>query len=64
MEALANKKKAQVEALMTQLGSYTVKVYLCKDGANVEIPENEHGFFFQNEVYLIDVQGEEHRYLI
>jgi len=55
MDALVNKKKEQVEVLMTQLGAHTTKVYLCKDEKNVEIPEEEYGFFFQNEVYLIDV---------
>lgn len=53
--ALATKKAEQIESLMTQLGDYTVKVYLCKDGQNIELPEEAHGFFFQNEVYLIDV---------
>jgi len=49
---------------MTKLGKNTVKVYQCKDGKNVEVPEAEHGFFYQDEVYVIDVQGESHRYLI
>lgn len=62
--ALAAKKQAVVAELLTKLGKYTVKVYLCKDGNNVEIPEAEHGHFFQDEVYCIDVQGESHRYLI
>ena len=62
--ALAAKKQEVVAKLLTQLGSYTVKVYLCKDGENVEVPEAEHGHFFQDEVYCIDVKGEHHRYIV
>jgi hypothetical protein len=62
--AIAAKKQKVVAELLTKLGKYTVKVYLCKDGENKEIPEAEYGHFFQDEVYCIDVKGEDHRYLI
>jgi len=56
MEALATEKRKNVDALMTKLGGTpTVKVYLCKDDQNVEIPESDYGHFFQGNVYLIDI---------
>jgi len=61
---VANKKRAAVKQLLNKLGKYTVKVYLCKDGKNIELPEEEHGHFFQDEVYAVDVKGQYHRYII
>lgn len=52
---------------MTQIGNTQyVKVYLCKasEDAPILIPETEHGHFFQNAVYLVDVKGDKMRYLI
>jgi len=63
MEKLANGKRKEVEKLMTRLGKYTVKVYLCVDGQPKELPQSDHGHFFQDNVYVIDVTGD-HRYLI
>jgi hypothetical protein len=37
-EKLANGKRKAVEDLMTKLGNYTVKVYLCVDGQPKELP--------------------------
>jgi hypothetical protein len=28
------------------------------------IPEDEYGHFYQNNVYIIDVKGSKHRYII
>ena len=64
MDKVANSKRKMVDNLMTKLGDYTVKVYECKDGDNVELPEAEYGHFFQDNVYLIDVKGQHHRYLV
>lgn len=46
MDKVANTKRKMVENLMTQLGNYTVQVYLCQDNQNIPIPENEYGHFF------------------
>lgn len=47
MEKLAQKKRENVAALMTQLGdNVTVKVYLCVDGKPKLLPESDHGHFF------------------
>ena len=47
MAKLAQEKRKNVEALMTKLGGTpTVKVYLCKDDQNVELPESDYGHFF------------------
>jgi len=46
MDKLTSAKRKMVENLMTQLGDYTVKVYLNKDGKNQELPEAEYGHFF------------------
>ena len=62
--AVANKKKEAVKSLLNKLGKYEVKVYLCKDGKNVELPEEDHGHFYQDEVYAVDIKGQYHRYLI
>lgn len=56
MEKLATEKRKNVDALMTKLGGEpTVKVYICKDGQNIELPESDHGHFFQGNVYLVDI---------
>ena len=64
MDKLATSKRKMVEDLMTQLGDYSVKVYLCQEGKNIELPEAEHGHFFQDNVYAIDVKGAKHRYIV
>ena len=64
MDKVANQKRKSVENLMTQLGEYTVKVYLNQNGENVEIPTEEYGNFYQDNVYTIDVKGANHRYLV
>lgn len=61
---MANKKREVVKQLLNKIGKYTVKVYLCKDGKNVELPEEDYGHFYQDEVYAIDVKGQYHRYII
>lgn len=62
--AVANKKREAVKTLLNKLGKYEVKVYLCKDGKNVEIPEEDYGHFYQDEVYAVDIKGQYHRYII
>ena len=64
MDKFAKAERKMVENLMTQLGDYTVKVYLNLDGKNIEIPEAEHGHFYQDNVYTIDVKGSKHRYIV
>lgn len=66
MERLAAEKREVVDELLTNLGNYTVKVYLCvdKDPKGNEIPADEHGHFYQGNVYAIDVEGSSHRYVI
>lgn len=65
MDKVANSKRKMVENLMTKLGNVnSFKVYLCKDGENVEIPEPEYGHFFQDNVYAVDVKGSNHRYIV
>jgi hypothetical protein len=64
MEKLAKQERGAAEKLFQKLGKHTVKVYLCKDDENVELPQEEHGHFFGDEVYCIDVQGEHHRYVV
>ena len=65
MSKLANKKRENVEKLLTQLGDYTVKVYICgQSDQPEEIPAEEHGHFFQDNVYMIDVKGSKHRYIV
>jgi hypothetical protein len=58
MEKLAQSRRDVVDELLNKLGNnYTVNVYLCKDEdpkAN-EIPKDEHGHFYQGNVYVIDV---------
>ncbi|MFN9903759.1 MAG: hypothetical protein ACK55Z_34270 [bacterium] len=49
---------------MKKLGKYTCQVLLCRNGKNEVIPKEEHGHFYQDDVYIVDVQGEHHRYLI
>ena len=66
MEKLAAEKREVVDELLNKLGkNYKVNVYLCKDDdpKGNEIPQDEHGHFYQGNVYVIDVQGD-HRYCI
>lgn len=65
MEKLAQSKRKNVDDLMTKLGEVEyVKVYLCRDGTPTELSVEEHGHFYQDEVYVIDVKGSNHRYLM
>ena len=64
MDAIATKKREMVDNLMTKLGKYTVKVYLIGGEELVEIPVEEYGQFFSKSVYMIDVKGENHRFII
>ena len=64
MDKLATQKRENVENLLNKLGKYTVKVYLIGGDAPVEIPEAEYGHFYQNNVYMIDIKGDQHRYII
>lgn len=65
MDKLANERKAISDKLLSKLGNLkSVDVYLCKDDKLTPIPAEEHGHFFQDDVYLIDLKGDQHRYLI
>jgi len=57
MDKLASEKREVVSNLLKELGKYTVKVYLCvnNDPKGNEIPADEHGHFYQGNVYVIDV---------
>jgi len=46
MDKVATEKRKVVANLLTNLGKYTVKVYLCKDDTPTELPVEEHGHFF------------------
>jgi len=46
MEKLAAEKRKVVANLLTNLGQYNVKVYLCKDDTPTELPAEEHGHFY------------------
>ena len=46
MDKVANKKREAVDELLKKLGKYTCKVYLCRDGQNHEIPQEEYGHFY------------------
>ena len=50
---------------MNQLGADPqVKVYLCQGDAPAEIDASHFGHFFKDSVYVVDIQGAGHRYLI
>lgn len=50
---------------MTGLGKYSVDVYICNDDVKLQkLSPVDHGHFFNNHVYLVDVKGEKHRYLL
>ena len=65
MSKLSTQKRKNVDDLMTKLGKFSVKVYLCNEDKSItEVSEGEHGHFYKNNVYLIDVKGENHRYCV
>ena len=39
-------------------------VYVVYEGAPVKLHENDHGHFFSDEVYIIDLIGKQHRYVL
>jgi hypothetical protein len=65
IEQIAENRAAIHNSLLNQLGNLEFyNVYLCKDGNLIEIPKEAHGHFFQDEIYLIDIKGSLHRYLL
>ena len=69
MDTVANAKRKNYDNLIKKLGTnYTVKVYLCYEDKEepVEIPKEDHGHFFQDEVYLVDIASttSDLRYLV
>ena len=46
LDALVAKKRAVVDDMLNTIGEYTLKVYICKNGEPVPIPESEYGHFF------------------
>lgn len=45
------------------MGDYTANTYHVEDGKPVKIPDNELGHFFGDDIYIIDLNGAQWRYL-
>lgn len=65
---MANVHLQAAALAMEQLGKdFTVTTYILEDGysnaVKIEGPM-EQGRFYKDEVYVVDVQGKEHRYMI
>ena len=51
--------------MFDQLGSdYKMEVYIVKDGKNEVLPKADWGHFFNEELYLIDLIGKNHRNIV
>lgn len=64
---IAAMKQKQYDDLMTKLGkNYSVKLYFIGDNRAQpeEVPSEEYGWFHKENVYMIDVKSDKHRYVI
>lgn len=64
---IANQHMEAAKLMMDKLGNnYTLDIYHLQDGLHnaVLIDKHEHGYFFNEESYIIDFKGPEHRYMI
>lgn len=46
------------------LQDYTMHIHHVQDEKPVEVKEEEYGSFFSDEIYVIDLQGRKHRYVL
>ena len=64
MEKVANYQRQAAKELFQQLDGYKMDIYVVEDEKPVKIPENEHGFSFSDEIYILDLKGNRHRYVL
>lgn len=64
LEKIANQQKQAAKELFDRLANYTMKVFVVQDGQPVQVNENEYGHFYAEDIYIIDLRGSSHRYVI
>lgn len=67
VEKLANQQRQAAKLLFDKLGAgYSMNVYYCHwdSGQVYPIDKEEWGTFYSDEIYLIDLQGKNHRYIV
>ena len=64
LEKVANKQRQAKKALFDKLGTdYKQFMYHVENEKPVAIKEEEWGFFFGEELYIVDLKGKKHRYV-
>mmetsp|Transcript_3407 Transcript_3407/g.2374 ORF Transcript_3407/g.2374 Transcript_3407/m.2374 type:complete len:85 (-) Transcript_3407:1079-1333(-) len=46
------------------LQNYSMKVFVVEGDKPVELPREDWGSFFSENLYIIDLQGKQHRYVL
>lgn len=66
VEKLANQQKAASKQLFDMLQDYEMKVYYCNQAEEkpVELDKAEWGHVYSDDLYIIDLKGKKHRYVL
>lgn len=66
VEKLANKQKDAAKKLFEMLEDYTMDMYWVDQAADkpVKLEKSEWGHFFGEDLYIIDLKGKRHRYIL
>ena len=64
LDKIANQQKQAAKELFDRLANYTMRVLVVEDGQPVAVKESEYGHFYAEDIYIIDLQGSAHRYVI
>lgn len=64
IEKMANREKQAAAKLFEKLEDFSMQVFLVREGQPVEVDQSEWGHFFSNEIYILDLKGRKHRYVL
>eukprot|EP00347_Sterkiella_histriomuscorum_P023803 403333332 len=64
IEKMANQQKQAAKQLFDMLQDYQMQVYVVENDKPVALSESEWGHFFADDIYIIDLKGKGHRYVL
>ena len=64
IEKMANKQKEAAKQLFDKLQNYSKTMYHVQNGTPVVLDQSEQGHFFADDLYIVDLQGSKHRYVL
>jgi hypothetical protein len=64
LEKVANQQREASKQLFDMLADYELSIFVVENGKPVELAKKEHGHFFAEEIYIIDLKGKKQRYVI